>query len=245
MWQANGSRQAGFTLFSVMPAQTGKAVEPVETYWSLQLLSLMQEMAAESSNAVLMLLADIGQLETERRYPDAGLLFGGGHWRAYYHCHEAVSMHASEHGHFHLFTDIGDRAWAHVAGLSIDAEGQPLQWFAVNRWVTDGPWLPCQSFFEQLRFITANEAVNPVGSWLGGVLQICRGDLFDLLSARDQRLEQFSKKGALAEALENREIYLLASSAIELQSTLEKHLLCIPADVLASARINNNEHKSD
>jgi hypothetical protein len=209
-----------------MPAQADKAAEHDEAYWPLQLLSLMQQMAGQNTNAVLMLLADVDQLETERRYPDAGLLFGHGHWRAYYHCHEAGAMHASEHGHFHLFTDIGDQDWAHVAGLSIDVEGQPLQWFAVNRWVTDGPWLASESFLEQLKYIAAAEVTDPVSSWLGVLLQLYRDQLFDLLRARDQRLEQLSNACDPLELLENREIYGLASRPIELCSTLEESLLC-------------------
>jgi hypothetical protein len=225
-----------------MQLQPVKTIKHDEADCSLRLLSLMQEMAAQNTNAVLMLLADVGQLETERRYPDAGLIFGHGRWCAYYHCHENGVIHADEHGHFHIFTDIGDRAWAHVAGLSIDSEGQPLQWFAVNRWVTDGPWLMCEFFLEQLNYIAADEAADPVTDWLGILLQLYREQLFDLLSTRDQRLEQLSKACFPVEAKENREIYGLASCPIALQSTLEKHLLHRPADNDVQKRLNNNEH---
>lgn len=224
-----------------MLAPSVKTTEHDEADCALRLLSLMQEMTAQNTNAVLMLLADVGQLETKRRYPEAGLFFGFGRWRAYYHCHETGVMHADEHGHFHLFTDTGASCWAHVAGLSIDTEGQPLQWFAVNRWVTDGPWLARESFHEQLKYIGADEAADPVGRWLGILLQLYRDQLFDLLRARDQRLEQLSRACTPAETRENREIYGLASHPIDLQSTLEKHLLCKPVDDYVPQRLNNNE----
>jgi hypothetical protein len=201
----------------------------------------MQQMASQHTNAVLMVLSGVEHLETERRYPEAGLCFGHGHWRAYYHCHEAASMHAGEHGHFHLFTDIGDQSWAHVAGLSIDAEGQPLQWFAVNRWVTDGPWLTRDRFFDQLNWISADEEAGLVVNWLTALLQLYREPLYDLLCERDRQIKRLSQACGLEKTQENREIYLLARQSIELQSTLEKQLLAQPGNDHVSAQISNNE----
>jgi len=219
----------------MMPALKNKPVQQDAAYWSMRLLSSIQQMAAQHSNAVLMVLSGVEHLETERRYPEAGLWFGHGHWRAYYHCHEAESMHALEHGHFHLFTDLGEQSWAHVAGLSIDAEGQPLQWFAVNRWVTDGPWLVRDTFFEQLKWVSAAEETSLVADWLAILLQLYREPLYDLLHARDRRLEHLSPTDDLREVRDNREVYLLAVEAIDLQSTLEKQLLADPANVYESA----------
>ena len=45
------------------------------SYWSLRLLTILQEMAAQKTNAVLELLSNIGHLETEQPYPETGLLF--------------------------------------------------------------------------------------------------------------------------------------------------------------------------
>lgn len=222
-----------------MPSLENKSVQPDATYWSLRLLSLLQQMAEQNTNAVMTLLTDVDQLETERRYPDAGLSFGGGRWRAYYHCHETVSMHASEHGHFHLFTEIGDRSWAHVAGLSIDAEGQPLQWFAVNRWVTDGPWLALESFTDQLDYLSAEDEAL-VANWLAVLLQLYRDPLYDLLCERDRQIQQHSKTGSVAETLENRELYTLATRSIALQSMLENQLLANPSNRDEPAWFSNN-----
>jgi hypothetical protein len=213
-----------------MPSPKHKTVQQQATDWPLRLLWLLQQMAENNTNAVLMLLADVGQLETERHYPAAGLLFGSGRWRAYYHCHEAEAMHADEHGHFHLFTatdtQAGDQAWAHVAGLSIDSEGQPLQWFAVNRWVTDGPWLAAETFHEQLNYISPDDAEQDlVAGWLAVLLQLYREPLYELLCARDRRIAQLSKAGSSAETLENRALYSLAVQAVDVQSTLEAQLI--------------------
>lgn len=196
------------------------------SYWSLNILTLLQEMANKKTNAVLQVLADVEQVESERRYPESGLLFADKHWRAFYHCHEAASMHTDEHGHFHLFTDLGDGGWAHVAGLSIDVNGQPLQWFMVNRWVTDGTWLRKDDFFQQLAFVLANdESDDLVANWLVSLLQLYRATLFDLLEKRNAVIESHLKSQSRMEVFEDRDIYTLATWPINLQATLEKNLL--------------------
>ena len=210
-----------------------------ESYWSLRLLALLQQMAAQNTNAVLTVLADVDHLQTECRYPESGLLFADKRWRVFYHCHEVISIHANEHGHFHLFTDIGNQTWAHVAGLSIDAEGQPLQWFTVNRWVTDGPWLESKYFLEQLKYITVENEEGLVTNWLGALLQLYSETLRDLLIKRDVQLELYFKGRSRAEILENREVYTLATQRIDLPLMLEKHLL--HNGIETSELINNNE----
>jgi hypothetical protein len=196
------------------------------SYWSLRLLAILQEMAAQKTNVVLELLGNIGHLKTGRSYPENGLLFSADRWRAFYHCHEATSMHQKEHGHFHIFTAIGNQAWAHVAGLSIDAEGQPLQWFTVNRWVTDGPWLERDRLLSQLKTAAADSGEESLaGRWLVALLQLYHGTLTGLLIKRDEQIQLRLKGRSKIEALDDRDIYTLATQSIDLQSMLEKHLL--------------------
>jgi len=196
-----------------------------ESYWSLRLLLLLQDMASQNTNAVLKILENVDHLQTECRYPESGLLFAGKRWRAFYHCHEATTMHPNEHGHFHIFTDIGNQSWAHVAGLSIDAEGQPLQWFMVNRWVTDGPWFDRKNFLHQLKYIAMNKDDGLVVNWLAALLQLYRDGLFNLLKNRDEKILQNLKGHSREEIHDDRDIYLLAEQSIDLQSRLKKHLL--------------------
>ncbi len=212
-----------------------------ESYWSSKLLISLQEMAAHKTNSVLQVLADVEYLESERHYPESGLVFADKHWRAFYHCHESVSKHPNEHGHFHIFTDVGDLDWAHVAGLSIDIEGQPLQWFMVNRWVTDGPWLKADNFFKQLAFVTAgdesvsNESVHYentgdkntclVTNWMSALLQLYGDTLYELLFKRNAAIASHLNSQCRAEVFEDREIYTLATKDIDLQLKLENSLL--------------------
>jgi hypothetical protein len=196
-----------------------------ESHWSGRVFSCLQEFAAQRTNAVLLTLADVDRLESGRRYPESGLTFADNHWRTFYHCHEADSQHPDEHGHFHIFTDTGKQTWAHVAALGIDASGQPLQWFAVNRWVTDGPWLERAEFLHQLDTTSDREDDPLTGRWLFGLLQLYRSNLSDLLAQRDAQIRLHTKVQDRAAVLEDPEIYTLAAQPIELHSLLEQHLL--------------------
>ena len=190
----------------------------------MRLLAILQKMAAHKTNAILKLLGDVDHLETERHYPGTGLLFSADRWRAFYHCHETTSIHPKEHGHFHIFTATGNQAWAHVAGLSIDNEGQPLQWFTVNRWVTAGPWLERDEFPAQLKTAAADDGEDGlVGSWLVALLQLYHGTLSGLLIRRDAQIYLKRKERSKAETLDDRDIYTLSTQSIDLQSMLEKH----------------------
>jgi hypothetical protein len=196
-----------------------------DTYWTLRLFAILQEMAAQRTNAVLELVGNVGHFESEHSYPETGLFFAADRWRAFYHCHESTSLHPDEHGHFHIFTDTGDQGWAHVAGLSIDNMGQPLQWFAVNRWVTDGPWLEQDKFPVHLNDAAHDDEEDKlVGRWLLALLQVYRDALSALLINRDEQIQLFSKERSRVETLDDRDIYTLATHPIDLQSMLENHL---------------------
>ena len=121
--------------------------------------------------------------------------------------------------------------------MSIDAEGQPLQWFAVNRWVTDGPWLESENFLTQLKYAAVEDDNSLAGNWLVAMLQLFRDDLLELFINRDMQIQHNLKGRSRAEILDNCDIYTLATSSIDLQSRLEKHLL--------QNHINASEANSD
>lgn len=202
------------------------------TYWSIELFELLQEMAAANTNAVLTLLASENHVQPQCHYPENGLCFACGYWRAYYHCHDTLPMHSNEHGHFHLFTDIGNKCWAHVAGLSIDADGQALQWFTVNRWVTDGPWLETSDFTRQLKYISVKKSKDSlVSRWLGSLLQLYRDDLYSLLVDREKQLQCYAKGRNRTQIMDDRDLYQLNVQKIDLSQMLEKYLLANNASI--------------
>jgi len=194
-------------------------------FWAGELFASLQALAARRSNAVLLILAGEEHPSRGCRYPDAGLDFAGGRWRAFYHCHDSDPVPAGEHGHFHIFTTVGEQAWAHVTGLSIDNMGQPLQWFAVNRWVTDGPWPEAGELLRRLSAAASDTADPLVGRWLLALLQLDRSGLAQLLARRDRELARQARGRDVAEVLEDRALYTLATQDIDMQSLLENALL--------------------
>ena len=186
-----------------------------------RLVGIIQQMAARQTNPVLEVLGDqIHHLQQEQKYPQPPLDFQQGPWRAFYHCHTVTDSDLNEHGHFHVFVRF-QQAWLHVAALSMDVEGQPQAWLAVNRWVTDGPWLPAAQLIQHLETIEYDFPESSLlENWLLNMLQVFAAEINSLLESRDMTLSQFDKHGERSVLLENRDIYTLAIHNINLLSKL-------------------------
>ena len=100
-----------------------------------------------------------------------------------------------------------------------------MHWFAVTRWVTDGPWLNRVQFIHQLQATTENEQDSLAGRWLFALLRLHQSELIDLFQSRDKQLRSHPDHLRHTVAIEDRNIYTLAIEKIELQSILEKNLL--------------------
>jgi len=190
---------------------------------ALGLLHCIEALAQEQTNPVLLLLRDVARLEAGRRYPQESLLLMGDRWRCFYHCHDSPAKSPEEHGHFHFFAACGDgtvRRWTHVAALSMDQQGQPLCWFTVNRWVTDGPWVAAQALGGLLHWQQVGEKIPLLQRWLSLAAQFYAGTILDLLSQRDHKLMEIKPASPQADILEDRKIYLLSRQQIDLRADL-------------------------
>jgi hypothetical protein len=182
-----------------------------------RLLQCLQHYAQQQSNPVLEVLQGESPIVQQRRYPDPAMEFGDGHWRAFYHCHNEEFRFAGEHGHFHLFARVGEAQWSHVVGLCMDPQGQPLRWFTVNHWVCGGEWCAAESLIAMLERQSRDQGPL-LAQWLMAMMSLYRSELAALLMARDQRLQQ---SGAQATLLENRDIYLLSETQVDLLSKIK------------------------
>lgn len=179
-------------------------------------------MAAQQTNPVLEVLGEqVDQLRQEVKYPAEPLDFQQGSWRAFYHCHAVPDNGLEEHGHFHLFIQHQEH-WVHLAALSMDKQGQPQAWIAVNRWVTDGPWLAEPELRHALQNAEyAFKELSLLESWLLAMVQVFRLEIMQLLVERDEMLRQINKKNDESVLLDDREIYTLATHNIDLLSKLK------------------------
>lgn len=129
-------------------------------------------------------------------------------WQFYYHAHddsrEGGACHPQEHGHIHLFRRDQQGRLSHLAGLSLDARGTPLSWFATNQWVTGERWMAARQLVQGLNDLQLRlrGPLAGVALWLADMVRVYAAPLRDMLQARDAGLvrhcgqHQVSRKAA-------------------------------------------------
>lgn len=189
------------------------------------MVKLLQQMAGQQTNPLLLLLPQDEPVIEQRKYPAMPLTFNDQPLRAYYHCHPAEHRRDDEHGHFHLFVPgRNSSGWSHLAALAMDHDGQPLRWFTVNRWVTDGSWESIGHLLSSIDRLEQDSDMSLVEQWLLCLLQLYRPELETVLTERDHYLESLAPELSLSELLEERTIYLLSANNIVLLEKLQSLL---------------------
>ena len=187
------------------------------------LFDCIQKMGAHRSNPVLELLRDIPTFVEGGKYPQPPLAFGKDGWRSYYHSHSIADADVREHGHFHLFTRKG-QGWAHLAALSMDLEGQPLRWVMTNRWVTGSDLCDRNSLLAAINSLVPSQEPDVLRQWLVSLLKLYQTELGDLLDARDVRIACLLQGRSKDEVLDDRALYELACTPIDLTAKLNSQL---------------------
>lgn len=188
----------------------------------------VQRMGDQATNAVLLALGDSREMRKGQKYPQAPLVFADGRWRAYYHSHALATGSAGEHGHFHIFVasrgDSGRDQWAHLAGLAMDQEGQPLRWFVTNRWVTAGPWARRDVLLAGIECLQPTAGDSLLVQWLMAMVCLYKTDIAGLLDARDDSILKAMHHASMDKVLTDRSLYELAEIRIDLLLRLQKQL---------------------
>jgi hypothetical protein len=207
---------------------TGGPAESGAANAALTVLDCVQRFGANQGNPVLDVLQGVPNFELNQKYPQPPLEFAAGRGRAYYHSHPLGSAAPEEHGHFHLFIrwdrGVGEDSWAHLAALAMDRDGQPLRWFATNRWVTGGTWA------QRDWLLTGVDALEPEGEtallqrWLTAMLKLYRPELERLLAARDAHFADQPDTASGGAAMEDRSLYDLAQAPVDLLAKLAAQL---------------------
>jgi len=211
-----------------MRSGTSKPVQPLSNAPARTLISAIEALAARNTNAVLELIGDPARIETNRHYPAQDLRFGGARLRAYYHCHEYAGRDSDEHGHFHLFAlprgvaDDKDN-WVHLAALSMDRDGQPLAWLALNRWVAGGPWLDAAPMAGVFPDVSRSNTLSAAENYLSALLELHQSELVQLLHERD-RFVHTILNADVKTVIDDRRHYVLARTPIALLAKLQQSL---------------------
>ncbi|RIA56867.1 DUF6969 family protein [Dichotomicrobium thermohalophilum] len=193
---------------------------------AMDLVACLQSFAVQNTNAVLAILGDT-PFVANKHYPEGDLVFGGGLWRAYYHAHDMPGAPDSRmHGHFHVFArPDANFGYAHVIGLAVDGNGQPLKWFTTNHWVTGEAWRPGEELAACVPPVEPEDA-PPAARWLSAMLRFGAPAFPELLAERDATLAAHRARTEQSEeeARADRTLYLLSQREIDLMEELRAAL---------------------
>lgn len=143
------------------------------------------------------------RFEAWRHYPADDVLDVSGRWQFYYHAHddslEGGARHPGEHGHIHLFRRDVQGRLSHLAGLSLDARGTPLTWFATNQWVTGEHWMAARQVAQGINTLQLRLSgpLAGVALWLADMVRFYASPLRDMLQARDAGLAHHCQRHQL------------------------------------------------
>jgi hypothetical protein len=167
-------------------------------------------------------------LEPLRHYPARDVSDAAAGTRFYYHAHTSRRCPPAEHGHFHLF------AWPdglpsganffHVAGLSLDAQGQALRWFTTNRWVTGEHWRPAEDIVAALPCfeVRTHGRLAPVADWLSAMVRLFAPQIATLVRRRDAVMARHVARLGREAALEDRRIDVVTECRASLPQRLRQ-----------------------
>jgi hypothetical protein len=169
----------------------------------------------ERHGSLIHLFTGGAAIEAQRHYPSGDLIDAVSGTQCYYHCHRGDV----EHGHLHLFRRASPgEPLTHLIGISLDPRGLPVGLFTVNRWVTRDVWRPAAETLGLIDGVSlSGSGCDPdLSRWLRHFLAFYRPLLNILLRQRDHRLKQ----GDLERALEDRQLEILSSGAIDWSADL-------------------------
>ncbi len=130
--------------------------------------------------------------EIWEHYPRRDVVDDTGRWQFYFHAHDpaepGAERHPQEHGHIHLFRRSPQGRLTHLVGLSLDARGLPLCWFATNQWVTGERWQPAAALVPHLPAIALPLRGPLAGAalWLADMVRFYAEPLREMLLRRDE-----------------------------------------------------------
>jgi len=175
-------------------------------------------------------LAGTRQFTPMRHYPARDVRDAVAGTSFYYHAHLSRRRPEQEHGHFHLFVHdrapvaAGKPAFFHLAGLSLDARGEPLRWFTTNRWVTGERWYDADTVLAALPNFTleARGRRAPLARWLTAMVQLYTPQLRSLVQRRDEVIRRRLARQDAESLFEDRRLDVVTECAVSLPRTLAR-----------------------
>ena len=202
-------------------------------------------------NVVGEMLRGQGEFVEYEHYPADDVFDAETHAQYYYHAHRGSE---GEHGHFHTFLrapgmpegvspvpNAGDEPWpageealSHLIAVSMDAYGEPIGLFTVNRWVTGDAWYAAADVIRMLERFDIDHAHPswPANRWLGAMLRLFRPQIEALVQARDVAVADWARTHPTADVFEDRALEITSQIAI----SVEEQIAAVEAALMNSPR---------
>jgi hypothetical protein len=190
-------------------------------------------------NVVGEMLRGQGDFVEYEHYPAEDVFDAETHAQYYYHAHRGSE---GEHGHFHTFLRApdmpagvvpvpyggeepwpsGDEALSHLIAVSMDAYGEPIGLFTVNRWVTGDAWYAAADVIRMLERFEIDHANPswPANRWLGAMLRLFRPQIEALVLARDVAVADWARAHPATDVFEDRELEITSQLAISVEAQI-------------------------
>ena len=190
-------------------------------------------------NVVGEMLRGQGEFVEYEHYPADDVFDAETHAQYYYHAHRGSE---GEHGHFHTFLRApgmpdgvapvtyggeepwpsGDEALSHLIAVSMDAYGEPIGLFTVNRWVTGDAWYAAADVIRMLERFDIDHANPswPANRWLGAMLRLFRPQIEALVLARDVAVADWVRSHPAVDVFEDRELEITSQIAISVEEQI-------------------------
>lgn len=198
------------------------------------LIDATVELAGSGRPLMRRIVPDDAEFAVWQHYPDLDAVDRRSGARWFYHAHPVEDRAGEEHGHFHLFFErskfrrpaeplagpAGGKSVGadivHIAALSVDLRGIPVQLFTVNRWVTDEWFYPADAVLERLaRFDLSGAPGDPlVNRWLTSAVACMAPEIAVILRERDAKVAGYGPDHAF---WEDRNEEILSAIPIDLQ----------------------------
>ncbi len=197
------------------------------------MVNSLQNLANINSQIVDKIIASQSFVEWQH-YPENDVRDKRRMSQYFYHAHPGRQRPFTEHGHFHLFVhaqELGLRrpspahteAPAHLIALSMDANGMPSGLFAVNRWVTKGPWLTyrdCEIALDNFA-IRSRQGHPDINRFLSALVIFYRQAILDVIKKRDQLMTRLTADRDIRSVFADPAIEVLCYRPISLLQDIE------------------------
>lgn len=178
-------------------------------------LDYTQRLAGQG-RSVLDIVLNEKELEDWAMYPwDGGVIDKKTRSQYFYHAHPQ----SPEHGHFHVFYSHRNQI-VHLAAISLDDQGQPMELFTVNRWVTGDFYIPAgklSGYITQFR-IANNSFDREVGEYLRNLLILYQAEIGALMQQRERVFADYRATHDGREPYEDRDLDVTSNLEIQIEN---------------------------